>query len=163
VALGDGLQDALRLWRHFPVNAKPRAIIATSNVVLPDAVSSWLAEHRSSAAGVFRVAAKLPGRGGPHGGYQVVSAAAAYAALRTAARSEASAPPQTVIGIGPEALRIRAVRLGMGSLDTDRGRLRLPVWRFSFAGFATPGVVLAVKRTFPALHFRRHSGWIGGP
>jgi hypothetical protein len=160
-ALGDGLHDALRLWIQFPVDAKPRAIIATNTVVLPDAVSVWLAEHRSSSAGVFRVTAKLPGRARAHDGYPVVSAATAYASLRSAAR-EAPSPPQTVIGIGPDPLRIRAVRLGTGSFATDRGQTRLPAWQFFFAGFAAPGTVLAVKRTFPALHFREDTGWIGG-
>jgi hypothetical protein len=83
--------------------------------------------------------------------------------LRHTAATDTADPSQTLIGVGPDPLSIRAVRLGTASFLTDRGQQRLRAWQFSFAGFATPAAVLAVKHAFPARHFPGSAGMIGGP
>jgi hypothetical protein len=128
---------ALDLWRGFPVDARPRPIVALGEGVVvgprtgfPDDTTKIAFEE-----GRFTLGTGLPRRSGTAGRGHILSAAGAYRLLRVAGRSS---------GIKVAPLVVRSVRLGAATFLTDRGRQRLPAWQFSFRRVAKPALVLAL-------------------
>ena len=128
---------ALDLWRAFPVDARPRPIVALGEGVVlgprtgfPDAATKIAFQE-----GRFTLGTALPRRSGTAGRGHTLSAAGAYRLLRVAGRSS---------GIPVAPLVVRSVRLGAATFLTDRGRRRLPAWEFSFRRVAKPASVLAL-------------------
>ena len=128
---------ALDLWRAFPVDARPRPIVALGEGVVvgprtgfPDTATKIAFEE-----GRFTLGTGLPRRSGTAGRGHTLSAAGAYRLLRVAGRSS---------GIQVAPLVVRSVRLGAATFLTDRGRQRLPAWEFSFRRVAKPALVLAL-------------------
>jgi hypothetical protein len=116
---------ALALWRSFPVDASPRPIVPLGEgVVLAPATGFRTgAQKLAYLEGRFSLATTLP-----------PGADAAYRRLRAQGRDQhAKVAPLT----------ITAARLGTATFPTDRGRARLPAWKFSFRGVDAPASVLA--------------------
>lgn len=125
---------ALDLWRRFPVQAKPRPVVPLGEGVILDPRTGFPDDSTEIAFGEGRFAL---GTALPKGPAVVgrLSAAGAYAALRSAGRSS---------GIKVAPLVIRSVRLGTATFVTDRGRRTLPAWQFWFKRVAEPAAVLAL-------------------
>ena len=128
---------ALDLWMAFPVEGRPRPIVALGEGVVvgprtgfPDAATKIAFEE-----GRFTLGTALPRRSRTAGPVHTLSAAGAYRLLRVAGRSS---------GIQVAPLVIRSVRLGAARFLTDRGPQRLPAWQFSFKRVAKPASVLAL-------------------
>lgn len=128
---------ALRLWRAFPVHAKPRPIVPlgegivlapTSGFPTADAKLAFL-ERR------FALRAPLPVWLVTFGSVRVVSASVAYERLRADGVDEHDRVPPLVVTV---------VRPANATFATDRGRRQLPAWQFSFQGVAEPASVLAL-------------------
>lgn len=139
---------ALDLWTGFPVQARPRPIVPLGEGIVLDPRTGFPNDQAKLAysQGRFALRARLPSAPVTRDRFAIVSAADAYARLRSAERS----------GKGRiAALVISAVRLRTATFVTDRGRRRLPAWQFSFKGVATPASVLALAPpdvfTVPAL------------
>ncbi len=118
---------ALTVWRTFPVHATPRPIVPLGEGIVLDPASGFHTGDQQLAylEGRFSLGTALPG-----------GAAPAYRRLRSNRRDEhAQVPPLT----------ITAVHLGTATFLTDRGRARLPAWKFSFRGVDAPASVLALE------------------
>jgi hypothetical protein len=117
---------ALALWRAFPVRARPRPIVPLGEGVVLDPGSGFHTTDQKLAylEGRFSLGVALPPRAAP-----------AYRRLRAQGRGQhADVPPLSII----------AVHLGTATFTTDRGRARLPAWKFSFRGVDAPASVLAL-------------------
>jgi hypothetical protein len=128
---------ALRLWRTFPVQAKPRPIVLLRGENVLDPPSGFRTGQAKLAyiQGRFVLRAPLPPGPATAGGFRLVSAAAAYRSLAPLGRPGlAEVPP----------LIVTAVHLGTATFMTDRGPVRLPTWQFSFQGVTDPASVRAV-------------------
>jgi hypothetical protein len=129
---------ALRLWRTFPVLAKPRPIVLLRGENVLDPPSGFRTGEAKIAyiEGRFVLRTPLPPGPATAGGFRlVVSAAAAFRRLAAAGRpGHDQVPP----------LLVTSVHLATATFMTDRGSVRLPTWRFSFQGVADPASVLAV-------------------
>jgi hypothetical protein len=140
---------ALLLWRRFPAQAKPRPIVPLGEGVVLAPASGFRTDAAKIAflEGRFRLRALLPGSVGNFGRYAVVPAGVAYHRLRAAGVDEHDK-------VAP--LLITGVHIGTATFLTDRGRMRLPAWQFSFKGVADPASVLALAPpglfTPPVLH-----------
>jgi hypothetical protein len=135
---------ALALWRAFPVQAKPRPIVPLGEGVVLDPTNgfSTLAQKIAYLESRFALGTALP-----------PGSALAYGRLRAGGVNEhENVPPLLVI----------AAKRGSAVFVTDRGRRRLPTWRFYFKGVADPASVLALAPPGvfipPPLHRFRQSG-----
>jgi hypothetical protein len=79
----------------------------------------------------------LPSGPSTAGGYRLISASKAFAALQPNQHTGGCAEPHTPVTL------IEA-RLGQATYDTDRGAMSFPAWVFSFAGVEGPVSVLAI-------------------
>ena len=141
------MEEALRTWAEFPVDASPRPLVLTAGAV-SDPAHGFHTDNDKLAyiSGAFAAPATLPS--GPQGaaGYPVVTAAQALAVLRAQGNPDSRSPSP------PAPLVITDVRFGSASFDTDRGARVLPAWLFLFEGVDNPAAVLAVAPSarFPA-------------
>jgi hypothetical protein len=129
--------SALGLWRAFPVGAKPRPIVPLGERLVIDPRTGFPSAAASTAyqEGRFALRTLLPGSVGSFGRFAEVPASSAYDRLRAIGVDEhEQVPPLLVTG----------VHIGTARFVTDRGRMRLPAWKFSFKGVAHPASVLAV-------------------
>ncbi|HKO26518.1 MAG TPA: hypothetical protein VJU80_03605 [Solirubrobacteraceae bacterium] len=134
-----GASAALALWRAFPVSANPRPIVPLGEGLVIDPSTGFPDEAAKIAyeEGRFALHARLPGSVGSFGRFTEISATAAYHRLRAIAVHERDkVPPLIVTGVD----------IGTATFETDRGRMRLPAWRFFFKGVANPASVLALGR-----------------
>jgi hypothetical protein len=132
-----GARAALRLWRGFPVRATPRPIVALGEGIVLDPAGGFRTAAQKTAyeEGRFVLRAALPVGPATFGRYHVVSAATAYRRLRgDSVNDHEQVPPLIVTRAKP----------GTATFVTDRGRIRLPAWRFFFDGVAQPAEVLAL-------------------
>jgi hypothetical protein len=122
----NGASAALALWRTFPVQASPRPIIPLGEGVVLDPRTGFrtVAPKIAYEQGRFALRTALP-----------PGSATAYGRLRA-------------IGVNDHEkvspLLITAVKPGSAIFVTDRGRRRLPAWRFYLKGVANPASVLAL-------------------
>ena len=127
----------LRAWSSFPVRSSPRPLVLPQgSVVGPAGGFRTDADKVAFGAGAFVAPSHFPEGPSERGGFQLISAAAGFAALRSTGTGE-SATKLTVSGVD----------LGSATFLTDRGRRRLPAWLFSFVGVENPAAVLAVARS----------------
>ena len=138
------------MWRHFAAHADPRPLILTGAGPLEKPAGGFpgRADEAAFLTGRYVLRARLPKAPASADGYRVLPASAAYATIRHRIPGHRARPHgQLVIG---------AVRLGHAGFGTDRGRRRLPVWRFSFARVHHPADLLAVRPSavFTAPHPR---------
>jgi hypothetical protein len=119
------------------VQAKPRPIVLVRGENVLDPPSGFRTAEAKLAyiEGSFVLRTPLPPGPAAAGGFRLVSAAAAYRDLTAVGR-----PRQTEV----PPLLVTAVRLATATFVTDRGRVHLPTWQFSFQGVADPASVLAV-------------------
>jgi hypothetical protein len=117
---------ALALWRAFPVRATPRPIVPLGEgiVVGPSSGFHTGAQKIAYLEGRFVLGTALP-----------AGSAIAYRRLRAIGVNEHEK-------VHP--LLITAAKRGSATFVTDRGRRRLPTWRFYFQGVADPASVLAL-------------------
>lgn len=129
---------ALALWRAFPVRARPRPIVPLGEGIVLNPRTGFRTDRQEFAylEGRYALDTALP-----------PGAAAAYGRLRAQRNGQHVKVPPLVI---------TAVHPGSGVFVTDRGRMRLPAWQFSFKGVAHPASVLALEPPDifipPALH-----------
>ncbi len=142
------MRTALGKWAKFPADTSHRPLVLTS-----DPVSGPAYGFRTDGAkeafltGLFVAPAVLPSGPQAAGGYPVVSAAQALAAMRAEGTPAGSGNLNQ-----PTPLVITGVRFGESSFATDRGTRTLPAWLFSFADVQYPVAVLAIAPSsrFPA-------------
>jgi hypothetical protein len=137
--------DALATWRGFPVDRHPRPIVPAAPIVQFSGYTTGDAKL-AALSGSYRVAIALPPDpvptmmtlpDGPTA-VPVVGAAAAVERMRAAGEMKSggnSAPPP---------LDIVGFELATAQVLTDRGPLRLPVWRVHTADEIGPTLVLAL-------------------
>ncbi len=140
---------ALALWRAFPAQAHPRPIVPLGGGMVIDPSTGFpsVAAKTAYEEGRFELRTLLPGSVGNFGRFTEIPAGVAYQRLRAMGVDEhANVPP----------LIVTAANIGTATFVTDRGRVRLPAWRFSFKGVAHPASVLALGPPDlfipPALH-----------
>jgi hypothetical protein len=128
---------ALRMWRTFPVQAKPRPIVLLRGENVLDPPSGFRTSEAKLAyiQGRFVLRAPLPTGPATTGGFRLMSAAAAYRSLAPLGRPGLPEVPPLVV---------TAVHLATATFMTDRGPVRLPTWQFSFQGVTDRASVLAV-------------------
>jgi hypothetical protein len=117
---------ALALWRAFPVQAKPRPIVPLGEGIVLDPGSGFRTDGEEFAylEGRYALRTTLP-----------PGSETAYRRLRAHHNGQhVKAPPLIIIRVRP----------GSATFVTDRGRRRLPTWRFYFKGVADPRSVLAL-------------------
>lgn len=141
------LRLALDAWASFPVKARVRPLVMTSEAVSgPQSGFATDAATIAFVTGRFTAPSALPGGPKHSKGHPVVDAAAALELMRGAAN--------VVSGLAqpPPPLVITGARFASASFSTDRGARVLPAWQFSFEGVQDPASVLAVARSaaFPA-------------
>ncbi|MBV9823788.1 MAG: hypothetical protein JO144_16280 [Actinobacteria bacterium] len=127
---------ALARWQSFPAGADPRPLVLVSSGV--SGPSSGFATGTGQAplvASALDLAVPLPAAPATAGGYPVVPAERAVARLRAAVPLDASTNTP---------LRIVSAALAQADFGTDRGRRRLPAWRFGLDLVREPVWVLAV-------------------
>lgn len=128
-------QDALRAWAEFPAQASPRPLVLTQGTVVgPAGGFPSNATKDAFSAGFFTDPPELPSGPPDAQGFPIVSAAQALTALRDGGDKVGTAAPLTITD----------VRLGSARFQTDRGRVPLPAWLFSFQETIDPAAVLAV-------------------
>lgn len=146
------LSEALAAFDDFPVTASPRPLVLTppfgGRVNDPaggfSAGDIAEADNRKTAylQGSIQAPARLPDGPKSSQNYPIITAAEALQILKTPSGSGAVMP------VPP--LQVTSVVLGTSVFVTDRGRLSLPAWLFSFRDVANPAAVLAVAP--PALY-----------
>lgn len=117
---------ALALWRAFPVSANPRPIVPLGEGLVVDPPSGFHNDAQKFAyvEGRYALHTSLP-----------PGSATAYRRLRAHRNGQqVKVPPLIVIRVRP----------GTATFMTDRGRMLLPAWRFSFKNVADPASVLAL-------------------
>jgi hypothetical protein len=149
---------ALLLWRRFPAQAKPRPIVPLGEglVLAPANGFRTDAEKLAFLEGRFRRPPPplLPGSVGNFGRFSEAPASVAYHRLRAAGVDEHHK-------VAP--LVITGVHIGTATFLTDRGRMRLPAWQFSFKGVADPASVLALTPSDLFIPPRLHLAGPAGP
>jgi hypothetical protein len=134
--LGPG-EAAVALWSGFPASVRPRPIVTLSDAIVNDPRTGF-PDGKTKTAYIddrFLVRVPLPKGPGRLGSFPVISATDAYHGLYVNGPSRSSKVPPLVI---------RSVHLGIATFRTDRGRRRLPAWRFWFKHVSDPASVLAV-------------------
>ncbi len=130
---------ALALWSGFPVRANPRPIIPLGEGLVLAPASGFRTDAAKFAYLEGRFShpppPPLPGSVGNFSRFEEASATVAYHRLRAGRRQ---------LGVKTPPLVITGARIGTATFLTDRGRTRLPAWKFSFKGVADPASVLAV-------------------
>lgn len=145
VTLGGDPAGALARWRTFPAGADPRPLVlVTSAVSGPFSSAGPDRSKESLVASTVDLAASLPASPAIVGGYPVVPPKQAVERLRAVVKLDASTNTP---------LRILSVALDRADFDTDRGRRRLPAWRFDLEPFHERVWVVAVDA--PALWSHR--------
>jgi hypothetical protein len=141
------LRAALGAWARFPVNASRRPLVLTADAVSGPASGFGTGDAKEAfISGAFVAPTAFASGPQEADGYPVVTAAQAFAVMRSEGRPTIGAPHP------PTPLVITKVRLGTSSFGTDRGTRLLPAWIFSFSGVQDPAAVLAVAPSsrFPA-------------
>lgn len=148
------MSEALAAWADFPVTAQPRPLVLTppfgGRVNDPaggfTATDIRHADDMKTAYGQGSIQAppSLPESPKTSDDYPIISASQALQILKTPTSSGAAVP------VPP--LQVTSVSLGVSEFATDRGRIRLPAWLFSFRDVADPAAVLAVAPPDLYLH-----------
>jgi hypothetical protein len=153
-SLGHGasslLSEALEAWADFPVKASPRPLVLTPpfglRVQEPDFPTADIKEYdnlnTAYEQGSIQPPPRLPDAPKTSDNYPILTGVQALQVLRTPSNTGAMLP------VPP--LQVTSIALGMSDFVTDRGRLLLPAWLFSFRDVANPAAVLAVAP--PALY-----------
>jgi hypothetical protein len=150
VSTGESLPAALQLWAAFPVDASPRPIVLVGgSVVGPHGVYGNGETKLALLCGDYAPPTGLPSGPSTAGGYRLISASKAFAALQPKQHTGGCAEPHT-------PLTLTEARLGQAAYDTDRGARTFPAWVFSFAGVEGPVSVLAIAPRPPSS--RHHWG-----
>jgi len=129
---------ALGLWRSFPVGASPRPIVPLGEGVVLDPATGFHtgAQKQAYLEGRFSLGTALP-----------PGAESAYRRLRANGHDQHD-------NVRP--LIVIAANSGTATFVTDRGKMRLPAWKFSLRGVDAPASVLALDPPAvfrePALH-----------
>lgn len=134
---------ALASWQSFPVDASPRPVVLTSDMVLGPSTGFANDEDKIAyLAGQYELGVALPDAPPTSDGYPVVSAKAALDRLRMNVSGQQVS----------SSLKIVKASLTRARFSTDRGLQQLPAWQFSLAGPVDSVRVLAVgqSRLWPA-------------
>jgi hypothetical protein len=137
LATAPGGRAALRLWARFPVLANPRPIVPLGEGAVLEPASGFgtAAQKTAYEEGRFVLRTALPVWLVTFGRYHLVSAATAYRRLRAHSGGQRDQVPPLIV---------TAVKPGSATFVTDRGRIRLPAWRFFLKDVAQPVAVLAL-------------------
>jgi hypothetical protein len=146
------LSEALAAWADFPVTARPRPLVLTPpfdgrvNDPAGGFSTGDITEDDNFTTaylqGSIQAPARLPVGPRTSENYPIITAGQALQVLKTPSSSGA------VVPVPP--LQVISVVLGTSVFITDRGRVPLPAWLFSFRDVANPAAVLAVAP--PALY-----------
>lgn len=129
LAADAALAAALAVWEAFPADARTRPFVVLDAVSGPDGWRSGAAAAKF-AAGNWAAPADLPAAPAKYRGYAVVPAADALRVLRTA-EMKGAVKKGSIKKLG-SPLKVSDIRLATAPVATDRGVVRLPVWRVSF-------------------------------
>jgi hypothetical protein len=139
MSYGVPAEVALDLWSDFPVDRTPRPLVGLAGRDIVDPLYGFRDSVLKCAYcdGAFERPATFPAGPPTAGGYPIISAEDAFAALIAAGDGQGS----------ETTLAVTDMRLTTSTFDTDRGARLLPAWLISLRDVQNPAAVLAVARS----------------